>query len=116
VRGITPAELAWQSQPGTTRSACLLAHIAVVEVHWTLIAIEVLEPGGGRPAAQVRARRRRLAARAPGHTSRPPARQDRWRSTRALLRRARNIVKKEFARYRPADLARTSRARAPTVR
>jgi uncharacterized damage-inducible protein DinB len=112
VRGITPAELAWQSQPGHNTIGMLLSHIAVVEVHWTLVAIESWSP-------EEVGRRLRFGLDDDGlplaRRGTPPAhlRGKTLAFFATLLRRARSIVKKEFARYRPADLARVvTRTRA----
>lgn len=44
-RGITPAELAWQSAPGMNTIGMLLAHLAIVEVWWNgLVFLEVEKP------------------------------------------------------------------------
>jgi uncharacterized damage-inducible protein DinB len=105
VRGISPAELAWQSRPGHNTIGMLLSHIAVVEVHWTLIAIESWSP------AEV-GRRLKFGIDDDGmplkRRGAPPThlRGKTLAFYTALLRRARNIVKREFARHRPADLAR----------
>jgi uncharacterized damage-inducible protein DinB len=40
LRGVTPAELEWQPQPGMNTIGMLLAHIAIVEVFWTQIGLE----------------------------------------------------------------------------
>ncbi len=37
-RGATPAELAWQPGPGTNTIGMLIAHIAIVEVYWLMVA------------------------------------------------------------------------------
>jgi len=105
LRGITPAELAWQAQPGQNTIGMLLSHIAVVEVHWTLVAIEAwsVEEVGRRLRFGLDDDGMPLARRGT-----PPAHL-RGRTLAfyaALLRRARNIVKKEFASYRAADLRR----------
>jgi uncharacterized damage-inducible protein DinB len=105
VRDITPTELAWQGQPGHNTIGMLLSHIAVVEVHWTLVAIE------GWSAEEV-GRRLEFGLDDDGmplaRKDTPPAhlRGKKLAFYAALLRRARSIVKKEFARHRPADLAR----------
>jgi len=112
VRGITPAELAWQSQPGHNTIGMLLAHIAVVEVHWTLVAIEAW-------SREEVGRRLKFGLDDDGlplkRRGTPPAhlRGKTLAFYTALLRRARSIVKKEFARYRPADVTRNvTRTRA----
>src|SRR5436309_8491828 len=37
IRTMSVAELAWQPQPGLNSAGMLLAHIAIVEVHWIQI-------------------------------------------------------------------------------
>jgi Protein of unknown function (DUF664) len=37
-RGAAPAELAWQMRPGTNTIGMLIAHIAIVEVYWLMVA------------------------------------------------------------------------------
>ena len=112
VRGITPAELAWQRQPGHNTIGMLLAHIAVVEVHWTLVAIEAW-------SREEVGRRLKFGLDDDGlplkRRGTPPAhlRGKTLAFYTALLRRARNIVKQEFASYRPADVTRNvTRTRA----
>jgi len=39
-RGISPAELQWQPEPGTNTIGMLLAHIAIVEGHWLSVAAQ----------------------------------------------------------------------------
>jgi len=39
-RDVTPEELAWQPKPGMNTIGMLLAHNAIVEVFWTLIALK----------------------------------------------------------------------------
>jgi uncharacterized damage-inducible protein DinB len=43
LKGVTTAELAWQLAPGHNTIGMLLAHLAIVEVHWTQIGVERLE-------------------------------------------------------------------------
>ena len=43
--GISPEELSWQPSPGQNTIGMLLAHMAIVEVHW--INVGVLEIGAG---------------------------------------------------------------------
>src|SRR6266851_7046620 len=42
LRGITAAELQWQPRAGSNTIGMLLAHIAIVEVYWLLIASETM--------------------------------------------------------------------------
>lgn len=42
IKGITAAELHWQSKPGHNTIGMLLAHIAVVEVYWLQVACEAI--------------------------------------------------------------------------
>jgi hypothetical protein len=44
LKGVTSAELEWQPQRGQNSIGMLLAHIAITEVHWTLVAIEDWSP------------------------------------------------------------------------
>ncbi len=112
LRGAGAAELAWQTQRGHNTIGMLLAHIAIVEVYWTLIAVErytqeTLErvlgigeyddglplPAGGTPPAALRGKS--LA----------------WYV--ALLRRARSYSRRQAARIGRADLERViTRTRA----
>jgi len=39
-RELTPAELEWQPRPGMNTIGMLLAHIAIVEVFWTLVVLK----------------------------------------------------------------------------
>ena len=39
-RDITPEELQWQPKPGMNTIGMLLAHMAIVEVFWTLVALK----------------------------------------------------------------------------
>jgi uncharacterized damage-inducible protein DinB len=45
LEGITPEELQWQPAPGMNTIGMLLAHLAVVEVHWMNVGVLGLEPG-----------------------------------------------------------------------
>ena len=108
LRRVTPAELAWQPGPGQNSIGMLLAHIPIVEVHWTLVAIEdwsaenvrrrlgIALEDDGIPLAR--------NAEAPAHLR---GRTLEW--YRALMRRGRGVLKREMARYRPADLVRVVR-------
>ena len=49
LEGITPEELQWQPQPGRNTIGMLLAHMAIVEVWWTLIIVGKAEPADVRP-------------------------------------------------------------------
>ncbi len=48
LRGITAAELQWQPRAGTNTIGMLLAHIAVVEVYWLMIANETMTHDAAR--------------------------------------------------------------------
>ena len=105
LRGVTPAELAWQPKRGQNSIGMLLAHLPIVEVHWTLVATEQWSPENvkrrlgigldddGMPLAKNAA---------------PPAllkgRTLAWYA--ALLRRGRGVLKREMAADRPRDLSR----------
>jgi hypothetical protein len=39
-RGLTPEDLMWQPEPGMNTIGMLIAHLAIVEVWWTMIVIE----------------------------------------------------------------------------
>ena len=43
LEGVTPAELAWQPRAGTNTAGMLLAHMAIVEVFWLMLADETYE-------------------------------------------------------------------------
>ncbi len=47
LQGATPDELQWQPYPGTNTMGMLLAHLAIVEVFWTLIALKKEEKPTG---------------------------------------------------------------------
>ena len=93
LRGITAAELHWQPKPGTNSIGMLLAHLAIVEVYWLMIASETMTheaakrvlrfgvdddgmplPPGKRPPAALKGKRlafyRTLLARARAHAKR----------------------------------------------
>ncbi len=40
IQGMTPEELQWQPKPGMNTIGMLLAHLAVVEVWWTMVALK----------------------------------------------------------------------------
>ena len=112
LKGATPEELAWQPKRGQNSIGMLLAHIAIVEVHWTLVAIE------GWSAENVK-RRLGISLDDDGmplqQNAVPPAhlngRTLAWYA--ALMRKGRGVLKREMARYRPADLTReVTRVRA----
>ena len=108
LRGITPAELAWQPKRGQNSIGMLLAHIPIVEVHWTLVAIEDWSAENVRRrlgiALEDDGMPLKRSAAPPDHLrGRPLA----W--SRALMRRGRGVVKRERARYGPADLSRIVR-------
>ena len=45
LKGITDQELGWQPSPGTNTMGMLLAHLAIVEVFWTQIALRGIQLG-----------------------------------------------------------------------
>lgn len=49
LQGATPEELEWQPYPGMNTIGMLLAHNAIVEVFWTLVAIERAEKPSAEP-------------------------------------------------------------------
>lgn len=101
--GIRPAELAWQPKRGQNSIGMLLAHIAIVEVYWSLVALERSTPerllrvlgigidDDGMPIARDAAPPARLRGRTL-----------RWYA--ALLRRGRAFARRTAARFSPADL------------
>ena len=46
-RGLTPEDLMWQPEPGMNTIGMLIAHLAIVEVWWTMIVIEGKEGSEG---------------------------------------------------------------------
>jgi uncharacterized damage-inducible protein DinB len=48
-RGLSPEDLMWQPEPGMNTIGMLLAHLAVVEVWWTMVVIEENPEGDVRP-------------------------------------------------------------------
>ena len=49
-RGLTPEDLMWQPHPGMNTIGMLIAHLAIVEVWWTMIVVE----GKENPDEEVR--------------------------------------------------------------
>jgi uncharacterized damage-inducible protein DinB len=49
LEGATPEELRWQPHPGMNTIGMLLAHMAIVEVWWTLIIVGKADPADVRP-------------------------------------------------------------------
>lgn len=49
LQGATPEELEWQPYPGMNTIGMLLAHNAIVEVFWTLVALERAEKPSAEP-------------------------------------------------------------------
>ena len=45
LEGITPEELEWQTSPGMNTIGMLLAHLAIVEVHWMNVGVLGLDAG-----------------------------------------------------------------------
>ena len=43
LKGVTKAELTWQSSPGHNTIGMLLAHLAIVETYWTQVGVERVE-------------------------------------------------------------------------
>ena len=112
LKGATPAELAWQPKRGQNTIGMLLAHIPIVEVHWTLVAIQDWSPENVK-------RRLGISLDDDGiplkRNATPPAHLEgrtlAWYA--ALQRKGRGVLKRALARYRPADLARVvTRVRA----
>jgi uncharacterized damage-inducible protein DinB len=105
LRGIRAAELSWQPARGQNTIGMLLAHMAIVEVFWTQVALERAAPrdidralglgvdDDGMPLA-------RNAAPPAGLRGRSLA----WFARH--LRRARAFARRSFARCSPADLER----------
>ena len=105
LRGITPAELAWQPQRGHNTIGMLLLHIAIVEAYWILIARERYSDATLRRVLGVGIDDDGLPLAADGV---PPAplrgRSFAW-YTRALAR-ARRVLRRESTRFGRADLDR----------
>jgi uncharacterized damage-inducible protein DinB len=105
MRGASAAELAWQSAPGHNTEGMLLAHIAVVEVFWLLLAQGKWDEAALRRILGVGADDDGMPLRAGG---RPPAAL-RGRSLawyRRLLVRARAFTARSLRRMGPRDLDR----------
>src|SRR5262245_38108390 len=49
VQGITTEELEWQPRPGMNSVGMLLAHLAIVEVHWTQVGLQGLPDSDSTP-------------------------------------------------------------------
>ena len=49
LEGITPDELQWQQAPGMNTIGMLLTHLAIVEVWWTRLMVEKLDPAAVEP-------------------------------------------------------------------
>ena len=113
LRGITAAELHWQPKPGTNTIGMLLAHIAIVEVYWLMIAAETMTheaarkvlrfgvdddgmplPPGKRPPAGLKGKGfafyRALLARARAHVKRTARRWPDVALDRVVTRRRRD--------------------------
>ena len=108
-RGLTPAELAWQPAPGMNTIGMLLAHIALVELWWTSVLMQVEfrpeilgvgEDDDGMPLA-------------PG--GKPPATLEGkdLRFFDDLLQRVREHLKRSVATLAPADVEAEVEKRAP---
>ncbi len=114
--GITPAELAWQPQPGRNTIGMLLAHCALVEAWWLIVArhdepwaecerrlgkaMEIDPEADGMPLPKGRRAPRALAG---------------WtlRRYRALHDRARRFAKRSAAAWSDAELGREFRRVRP---
>lgn len=116
--GITAAELAWQPKRGHNTIGMLLAHIAVVEVYWLMVA-----DGSFSPAAMKRAGAKQVSDRESravlgigmdddgmplAKNGRPPAALDGWKLAdyRRLLGRARLHIAPRLLELSDRDLAR----------
>lgn len=119
LKGITPAELAWQPRRGANTIGMLLAHLALVEVYWLAVAEGRFEPEKLAAGPEVRARVDAAVERvlgmgfdgdgmplAPGGT--PPRHLKGWTLARyrALLRRARRHISPRVRAFRERDLDR----------
>ena len=105
LRGITPAELAWQPKRGQSTIGMLLLHIAIVEVFWILIAHErhtdatferalgVTMMDDGMPLAERGAAPAALRGKTLAYYAR-------------MLKRARTFVRREAGKLSRADLDR----------
>ncbi|HEY6195176.1 MAG TPA: DinB family protein [Candidatus Eisenbacteria bacterium] len=104
LKRVRPAELAWQPRPGMNSMGMLLAHIAIVEVYWLLIADERMTHDAVRKVLGIGVDDDGMPL-PPGR--RPPAalRGKTLAFYRALLGRARAFAKRT-ARWPDADLDR----------
>jgi len=105
-RGATPAELAWQPRPGTNTIGMLIAHIAIVEVYWLMVASESVGPDYFE-------RVRGVLGIGPDDDGIPAAADALPPATLAgkdlafyddLMARARRFTRDIVARWKPADL------------
>ena len=113
LRGIAPAELAWQPKRGQSTIGMLLLHIAIVEVYWILIAHErhtdatferalgVTMMDDGMPLAERGAAPAALRGKTLAYYAR-------------MLERARTFLRREALKFTRADLDRdVLRTRVP---
>jgi uncharacterized damage-inducible protein DinB len=105
LEGITPDELEWQPGPGMNTIGMLLAHLAIVEIWWAGLALDLENPvtepvigmgmeGDGMPLAEDGRPPAHLAGKDLSHY-------------RDLLTRARAYVRETYARMMDPDLNRT---------
>jgi uncharacterized damage-inducible protein DinB len=103
--GASATELAWQPKRGQNTIGMLLAHMAIVEVYWTLIAVERYTPEEFRRALGIGIDDDGMPLPA---SNAPPAglkgRDLAWFA--ALMRKARAYVRRNTSRFAPADLDR----------
>lgn len=103
--GASAAELAWQPKRGQNTIGMLLAHMAIVEVYWTLVALERYTPEEFQRALGVGIDDDGMPLPA---DDAPPAglkgRDLAWFA--ALMRKARGYVRRNTSRFTPADMDR----------
>jgi len=105
LRGITPAELAWQPKRGQNTIGMLLLHVAIVEVFWILVAEERFTEArfdqvfrgtmmdDGIPLGEQGVPPKALRGKSLAHYTR-------------ALERARTFLRRETAKFSRADLDR----------
>lgn len=105
LRGLTPAELAFQPRPGTNTVGMLLIHCAGAEVHWLLTATTGTGEEAIRKALGIGVDDDGIPMAPNG---RPPANLHGWTLAdyRKLHDRARRFTRRALAGMSPADLSR----------
>ena len=105
LRGLTPADLAFQLRPGTNTIGMLLIHCAGAEVHWLLTATTGTGEAAIRKALGIGVDDDGIPLTAKG---RPPVHLRGWALAdyRKLHDRARRFSHKALANMSPADVSR----------